>query len=169
MSKIKQQQARESWAEEVIAAALEKTTISHIDGASIDDNSDEGIASDESSPSSSSSSASNSSAKEPAFQARSSVRRAQQLKSKSTMVLNESYLSAVSEPSGNRGHSGFSGQNRKASADTHNNNHHQTGNIVRFLRSLVLSKSSQAKKQNRVFGKDLRLHLQETKQEGKSG
>jgi hypothetical protein len=57
--------------------------------------------------------------------------------------------------------------------DRHNTQQHQTqGNIVRFLRSLVLSKSSPAKpknhknKNNRVFGRDLKLHLTETKQEG---
>ena len=48
------------------------------------------------------------------------------------------------------------------------------GNIVRFLRSLVLSKNTsspglgQGKMgKSRVFGKDLKLHLTETRQESK--
>ena len=42
------------------------------------------------------------------------------------------------------------------------------GNIVRFLRSLVLSKNSQSmQKKNKVFGRDLRLHLEDTKQDSK--
>ena len=42
------------------------------------------------------------------------------------------------------------------------------GNIVRFLRSLVLSKNSQSmQKKNKVFGRDLKLHLEDTKQDSK--
>ena len=45
-------------------------------------------------------------------------------------------------------------------------NHHQ-GNIVRFLRSLVVSKSSAKNHKSRVFGRDLKQHLAETKYESK--
>ena len=45
-------------------------------------------------------------------------------------------------------------------------NPHQ-GNIVRFLRSLVVSKSSGKNQKSRVFGKDLKQHLTEIKQESK--
>ena len=51
--------------------------------------------------------------------------------------------------------------------------HSNQGNIVRFLRSLVLSKNnshglSQGKLgKSRVFGRDLKLHLTETRQESK--
>ena len=49
------------------------------------------------------------------------------------------------------------------------------GNIVRFLRSLVLSKTANnngifhqgSGKSGRVFGRDLKLHLAETRQESK--
>ena len=62
-------------------------------------------------------------------------------KSKSTMYLNEDHLRPTSNP-------------------------HQ-GNIVRFLRSLVVSKSSGKNQKSRVFGKDLKQHLTEIKQESK--
>ena len=51
--------------------------------------------------------------------------------------------------------------------------HSNQGNIVRFLRSLVLSKNNshglgQGKLgKSRVFGRDLKLHLTETRQESK--
>ena len=62
-------------------------------------------------------------------------------KSKSTMYLNEDHLRPTSNP-------------------------HQ-GNIVRFLRSLVVSKSSGKNQKSRVFGRDLKQHLTEIKQESK--
>ena len=57
-----------------------------------------------------------------------------------------------------------------------NEDHYPTnqGNIVRFLRSLVLSKNSgypphlnKSGKSSRVFGRDLKQHLIETRQESK--
>ena len=51
--------------------------------------------------------------------------------------------------------------------------HSNQGNIVRFLRSLVLSKNSSNGfghgkiGKSRVFGRDLKLHLTETRQESK--
>ena len=61
-------------------------------------------------------------------------------KSKSTMYLNEDHLRPPSN--------------------------HQ-GNIVRFLRSLVVSKSKIHNHKSRVFGKDLKQHLAETRNESK--
>ena len=62
-------------------------------------------------------------------------------KSKSTMYLNEDHLRPPSN--------------------------HQ-GNIVRFLRSLVVSKSKIHNHKSRVFGKDLKQHLAETRNESKN-
>ncbi len=137
----------ENWAEEVIAAALKSAAVSNDsspDGteSTETDDDDEGIVSDESLPSHDDCIQSNNNlrpSRETKSKMASKTSSKFNPKSKSTMYLNEDSF------------------------------HTNQGNIVRFLRSLVLNKNGShvLGKKSRVFGRDLKLHLTETKQESK--